>query len=151
MKQHEMETLLGNLQALPKECEWAEFKVNNSNPQEIGEYLSALSNSACYSQTTLRLPDLALKTAPTNWLAQFQPVDREKGKSGTGKIGWPQLNPRIDFNIFDFEHNGLHFAIFRVDATRNMPVSFRVCPTSASVPIKTLDEHPEREKKNLEP
>jgi len=31
---------------LPKECEWAEFKVNNSKPQEIGEYISALSNQS---------------------------------------------------------------------------------------------------------
>jgi len=30
---------------------WIEFKVNNSNPQEIGEYISALSNTAAlYSQ-----------------------------------------------------------------------------------------------------
>ncbi|MDR1342414.1 MAG: ATP-binding protein [Prevotellaceae bacterium] len=36
------------LKHLPKECEWVEFKKDNSNPQEIGEYLSALSNSACY-------------------------------------------------------------------------------------------------------
>jgi len=33
---------------LPYETEWVEFKVNNHNPQEIGEYISALSNSACY-------------------------------------------------------------------------------------------------------
>ncbi len=59
-----------------------------------------------------------------------------------------QLNPRIDFNIFDFEHNGLHFAIFRVDATRNMPVSFRGVPyIRIGSYKKTLDEHPERERK----
>ena len=32
--------------ALPAETEWAEFKHNNTNPQEMGEYLSALSNAA---------------------------------------------------------------------------------------------------------
>jgi ATP-dependent DNA helicase RecG len=31
---------------LPTETEWVEFKVNNDNPQEIGEYVSALSNAA---------------------------------------------------------------------------------------------------------
>jgi len=49
MPDQEYQILLKDLQALPKECEWVEFKVNNSNPQEIGEYLSALSNSACYN------------------------------------------------------------------------------------------------------
>jgi hypothetical protein len=33
------------LKNLPKEYEWVEFKKNNSNPQEIGEYLSALGNN----------------------------------------------------------------------------------------------------------
>jgi len=28
------------------ETPWIEFKLNNSDPQEIGEYISALSNSA---------------------------------------------------------------------------------------------------------
>lgn len=32
--------------ALPKESEWLEFKQNNSDPKEIGEYISALANSA---------------------------------------------------------------------------------------------------------
>ena len=38
--------LLHELRDLPKETEWAEFKVNYSDPQEVGEYISALSNSA---------------------------------------------------------------------------------------------------------
>jgi predicted HTH transcriptional regulator len=48
MNQQEIEKLLLKLQSIPKECEWVEFKVDNSNPQEIGEYISALSNSAYY-------------------------------------------------------------------------------------------------------
>jgi ATP-dependent DNA helicase RecG len=31
---------------LPRETEWVEFKVNDAEPQEIGEYISALANSA---------------------------------------------------------------------------------------------------------
>lgn len=34
---------------LPKETEWAEFKHDNDNPQEIGETISALANSAALS------------------------------------------------------------------------------------------------------
>ncbi|MFT4665270.1 MAG: ATP-dependent DNA helicase RecG [Gammaproteobacteria bacterium] len=39
-------TTLKSAIKLPTETEWVEFKVNNTNPQGIGEYLSALSNSA---------------------------------------------------------------------------------------------------------
>jgi predicted HTH transcriptional regulator len=40
------EVKLNELLALARETEWVEFKHNNSDPQMIGEYLSALSNSA---------------------------------------------------------------------------------------------------------
>ena len=33
--------------SLPKENEWVEFKVDDAVSQDIGEYISALSNSAC--------------------------------------------------------------------------------------------------------
>ncbi len=39
-------SLVHELSKLPQETEWVEFKVNNADPQEIGEYISALSNSA---------------------------------------------------------------------------------------------------------
>lgn len=38
MTNSELEKLIKELAALPKECEQAEFKLNNSNPQVIGEY-----------------------------------------------------------------------------------------------------------------
>lgn len=46
---HPAEYLIGlvnELRKLPHETEWAEFKVNNYDPQKIGEYISALSNAA---------------------------------------------------------------------------------------------------------
>ncbi len=49
MTNTDLNILLKDLQALPRECEWVEFKINNSNPHDIGKYLSALSNSACYN------------------------------------------------------------------------------------------------------
>jgi hypothetical protein len=39
-------SLARELCALPRETEWAEFKVNDSEPQAIGEYISALANAA---------------------------------------------------------------------------------------------------------
>lgn len=38
--------LVKELTSLPNETEWVEFKVNNKEPNMIGEYISALSNSA---------------------------------------------------------------------------------------------------------
>ena len=45
-------SILHELRSFPTETEWVEFKHNNSKPDEIGEYISALSNSAAlYGKT----------------------------------------------------------------------------------------------------
>jgi predicted HTH transcriptional regulator len=41
-----IEPLIRELVALPAETDWVEFKHNNANTQEIGEYISALANTA---------------------------------------------------------------------------------------------------------
>ncbi|WP_227550006.1 helix-turn-helix domain-containing protein [Raoultella sp. RIT712] len=41
-----LRSLLKELVSLPKETEWAEFKRNAIKPEELGEYISALANSA---------------------------------------------------------------------------------------------------------
>ena len=50
MKDEEFKNRVKSLLFLPKETEWVEFKLNQSDPQEIGEYISALSNSAALHQ-----------------------------------------------------------------------------------------------------
>ena len=39
-------SLVRELCALPRETEWVELKVNEAEPQGIGEYISALANAA---------------------------------------------------------------------------------------------------------
>ena len=48
MDSKELLSIISDIQASPKECEWVEIKKDNSNPQIIGEYISALSNGAAY-------------------------------------------------------------------------------------------------------
>lgn len=38
-------SLVRELCKLARETEWVEFKVNKADPQDIGEYLSALANA----------------------------------------------------------------------------------------------------------
>ncbi len=149
MRTEELNSLLKDLQALPKECEWVEFKVNNSNPQEIGEYLSALSNSACYHSQKYGYLVFGIEDSTHQLVGTtFHPSVEKKGNQELENWLATQLNPRIDFNIFEWDNNGLHFAIFRVEATRNTPVSFRGEPfIRIGSYKKPLDEHPERERK----
>lgn len=145
----ELERLLNELVTLPKETEWVEFKVNNSNPQEIGEYLSALSNSSAYHRKSsgylvYGIEDGSHKLVGTS----FKPSMTKVGNQELENWLATQLNPRIDFVIHEVELHGKSIVIFKVDATKHQPVDFR---GNAFIRIgsykKSLDEHPNREKK----
>ena len=41
MKEKEILSIISDIQASPKECEWIEIKCNNKEPHMIGEYISA--------------------------------------------------------------------------------------------------------------
>jgi predicted HTH transcriptional regulator len=148
MNTHELELLIKDLATLPKECEWVEFKVNNSNPQEIGEYLSALSNSACYHKKNFAYLVFGIENNTHNLVGtDFKPSTEKKGNQELENWLVTQLTPRIDVNIFETNFNGLHFTVFKIPATRNTPVSFR---GEYFIRIgsykKKLEDHPERER-----
>ena len=46
MNPAELAALLDRLRAEPRETEWLEFKANRYEAQDLGEYISALANSA---------------------------------------------------------------------------------------------------------
>lgn len=148
MNAGELEILIKDLAALPKECEWVEFKVNNANPQEIGEYISALSNSACYHKKDFGYLVFGIEDATHKLVGtDFSPLAEKKGNQELENWLVTQLNPRIDINIYEFNFNDLHFAIFKIQATRNTPVSFRgEYYIRVGSYKKKLDEHPEKER-----
>lgn len=63
MDNDDLNRLLAFLVALPKETEWLEFKANFHSEEEIGERLSALSNSAAYWINRLDIWCSALRMA----------------------------------------------------------------------------------------
>jgi ATP-dependent DNA helicase RecG len=149
MGQKELEKMLRDLQALPKECEWAEFKVDYVNPQDIGEYLSALSNSACYQNKSHGYLVFGIENETHRLVGtNFRPLKEKIGNQELENWLATQLNPRVDFNISEFEYNGDHFVIFKVDATLDRPVNFRNEPfIRIGSYKKKLADHPERERK----
>lgn len=133
---------------LPKEREWVEFKVNNTNIHEIGEYIAALSNSAYYHRKEFAYLVFGVEDATHRLVGtDFRPLSEKKGNQELENWLVTQLNPRIDINIYETDYSGLHFAIFKIQATRNTPVSFR---GEYFIRIgsykKRLDDHPERER-----
>jgi ATP-dependent DNA helicase RecG len=117
--------LVHSLKRLPAETEWVEFKENNTDPNEIGEYISALSNSAAL----LRQPsgylvwgieDETHKTVGTN----FKPKQAKAQKQDLENWLINNSHPRIDFRFHegDFEH--LPVVVLEIPAAQHTPVRF---------------------------
>ena len=148
MTQAELEILLKDLQALPKECEWVEFKDSNHNPDKIGEYLSSLSNGACYKKQRFGYLVFGIEDKTHRLIGTtFNPLTTKHNNQELESWLIGHITPKIDFNIFHFEYQGLNFAIFRVQAANGRPVDFK---QQAYIRIgsynKKLREYPERER-----
>lgn len=71
-------SILQELRTFPIETEWVEFKHNKHNPEEIGEYISALSNSAVLLNKTTAILSGELIMKPKYCRNEFQTKHREK-------------------------------------------------------------------------
>ena len=149
MNTQELKILLEELRALPRESEWVEFKHNNSNPQEIGEYISALSNSAYlenkdFGYLVFGIEDKTHKVLGTT----FKPQEEKIGSQEMENWLATQLEPRTDFKIFEFTHQEKNIILFQIEAANNRPVSFKgIAYIRIGSYKKKLKEHPEKESK----
>ena len=144
MTNSELNILLSELRAFPNETEWLEFKVNNS--QELGEYISALSNSACihnkdFAYIVFGIDDRTHRIVGT----KFNPY--QKGKGNEDLIPWITrlLDPRIHFEFFEFDAENERIVIFKISAASNTPVKYGGIPyIRIGSYKKKLDEFPEK-------
>lgn len=146
----QLRNLIDTLRAEPYETEWLEFKKDNDQAQLIGEYLSALSNSAClcgevYGYLVYGINNMTHDVVGTS----FEPHSA-KGKGNEGLEPWLArlLSPRVDFRILEYNYDGKTIVLFRVDATVNTPVKFSGASYIRVGEHKhNLREHPEKERK----
>lgn len=140
--------LLRELIALPVEAEWVEFKCNNDHPEEMGEYLSALANAAALlrrdrAYIVWGIEDATHKVVGTT----FKPRQTKKGNEELENWLARLLQPRLDFRIREFTHEGRPVVLFEVPAASHTPVRFygeeyiRVGSYK-----KKLKDHPEKER-----
>jgi predicted HTH transcriptional regulator len=149
MNEKELRTIVSDIQASPKESEWVEVKVNNANPEEIGEYVSALANGAAYMGQSKGF--LAFGINDSNHAIVGTIYEPKRQKIGNQEIeNWiaTQLSPRIDFTIHETMINEKRIVLFVIDSAGNTPVKFR---GTAWIRVgsckKKLSDHPERERK----
>lgn len=149
MNPEELQSLLKSITSLPCETEWVEFKHNQGDPSEVGELLSALSNSAALHRREAgyliwgiadQQPHLVVGTT-------FSPRQQKVGNEELENWLATLLSPRIHFQIHEVEFDGKHLVVFWIQPAPNQPVRFRGTEyIRVGTYRKPLREHPEKER-----
>lgn len=142
-------SLINELRKLPSETEWVEFKVNNDEPALIGEYLSAISNSAALHERDCGYVLYGIDNdAHAIVGTAFQPKLAKVGNEELENWLLTQLTPRIDFRFFDVDLPEGHVALIEIPAAKTQPSAFK-CTEYIRVGSykKKLKDYPEKERK----
>lgn len=120
-----VERLVLELVSRPAESECVEFKENNADPEQIGEYISALSNSAALNGASRGFLVWGVEDGSHRIVGtSFVPAAARKGAEQL--VPWLArlLSPRIDFAFHTATANGLPVVVLEVPAAEHMPVRF---------------------------
>lgn len=150
MTRQQLVDLIDELVKLPHESEWVEFKENFHSEQEIGERLSALSNGACIHNQSFGYLVFGVEDK-THFIkgTSFRAKTHKRGGEDLEHWLAMRLNPRIDFNIYEFDYdNDRHISVFVIPAAKTQPVEFlhQAYIRIGSITRK-LNEFPEKQAK----
>jgi predicted HTH transcriptional regulator len=118
-------SLLHELLALPKETNWLEIKHNNDEPQKIGEYISALANSAVFEGKAHAYLIWGIEDSGHAILGtSFDPLSRRVGNEELENWLLRQLAPKIGFRFYKLLVEGKPVVILEIDSAFRHPVQF---------------------------
>lgn len=125
MELPEYTKLLAKLVSYPQETEWIEFKHNFHSEEEIGQRLSALSNSAAllnepFGYLVFGIEDGTHAIVGTS----FKAKRHKKGNEELEMWLLNRLNPRIDIECIEFDADSKHISMYRIPAAIDRPVTF---------------------------
>lgn len=141
-------SILQELRNLPAETEWVEFKHNNDNPEEIGEYLSALANSAALMGKVNAYMVWGIDNQTHDLLGtHFRLAHCKVGNEELESWLLRQLTPKINFRFHELMVDGLPVVLMEIGAAFRHPVRFK---TTEYIRIgsykKKLKDYPEKER-----
>jgi predicted HTH transcriptional regulator len=118
-------SLVKELAKQPSETEWTEFKCNYNDPQAIGEYISALSNSATLSgkpkgYIVWGVNDESHKIEGTS----FQYRKAKKGNEGLENWLSHLVSPRVDFRFYEIPIDGVMVLVLEIPCADKQPIRF---------------------------
>ncbi|MFH1147123.1 MAG: RNA-binding domain-containing protein [Pseudomonadota bacterium] len=149
MDQIRLQALLKRLLAEPKETEWLEFKSNHYEPQLLGEYLSALANSACIHGKPRGYLMFGVESETHALIGTLFDPRKEKGKGNQDLLLWltQGLQPNTGFEYHEFTTDSHRIVLFESVPAPDRPVKFYGTAYVRVGSSKTeLAKHPEKER-----
>jgi ATP-dependent DNA helicase RecG len=117
--------LVNELRKLPDETEWVEFKENNDKHEDIGEYISALSNSAALNGKANAYVVWGIKDVTHDVTGTiFKPSRYKKGNEELENWLLRLLNPRLHFRFYEFEFEGKPLVLLEIPRATGKPTQF---------------------------
>lgn len=122
----DLNKLLEELCAFDTEKSWLEFKQNYNNHEEIGEYVSALSNGACIDDKQYGYLVWGVKDRSHQITGTVFKISKSKHGNQDLEL-WLRtlLHPKIHFDIFEFEHAGKNITLLKIPAAKGEPTHFQ--------------------------
>ena len=141
-------SLVNELLKQPNETEWLEFKHNNENKEMIGEYISALSNSAALHNKTNAYMIWGVDDETHEIFGTtFKPSTTTKGNEALENWILRLLDPKIDFKFYEIDIDSHSVVLLEIAPAFKNPVRFQgVEYIRLNSHKKKLKELPEKER-----
>src|SRR6476469_2164751 len=121
-----LRSLLAEFRKLSTETEWVEFKHDNTDPEKIGENISALSNSAALNGKANGYAMWGIADGTREIVGTtFQPLAAKKGNEPLETWLLRLLNPRLYFRFHELESDGKRVVLLEVPRATGKPVQFQ--------------------------
>ncbi len=112
----------GNTSELP----WVEFKENNYNPHEIGEYISALSNTAAIYNKSFGVIIWGINNSTHDIVGtSFEPRTAKYGNQSLELWISTQLEPQAQFYFHETSIDGKNVVMLEITAANSSPIKFK--------------------------
>jgi len=140
--------LVRELRKLPQETEWVEFKHNNANLQELGEYLSALANSAALLGKVNAYLVWGVDNQTHDIIGTtFKPAGVKYGNEELESWLLRLLEPKINFRFHELTIEDRPVVLLEIGAAFRHPVRFSGLEyIRVSSYKKKLKDYPEKER-----
>ncbi len=141
-----VDEIIDELRIYDSEREWFEFKTNKFDPKDIGEYISALSNSAAFEGRKKAYLVWGINDANHDVVGTKLDYNKEVNGEPLKHLLARQLSPDIHFEFEETIMQGKRVVLLSIPAAKNVPTSFaneRYIRIGSSK--ENLRKYPERE------